>query len=117
MSRFMKTNGPSGLAKPRGPGAPCEPARRYADEPQGNGGRTARHEIQGRQGEVSPHMRAARHEAILATRSASDGGDVGGRSRLDDAWIAKCLDHAASKKQRSRSCRPLPARSTITQSG
>jgi integrase len=49
----------------------------------------------------------------LRRTAATLAGDLG----FDDAWIAKCLDHAASKKQRSRSCRPLPARSTITQSG
>ena len=48
----------------------------------------------------------------LRRTAATLAGDLG----FDDAWIAKCLDHAASKK-RSRSCPASPARSTITPSG
>ena len=50
------------------------------------------------QGENARHLRAARLEAVHAARFAPDGGDLGGDLGFDDAWIAKCLDHAASKK-------------------
>jgi integrase len=45
------------------------------------------------------HPRAAWLEAVtphdLRRTAATLAGDLG----FDDAWIAKCLDHAASKKQ------------------
>ena len=53
-----------------------QPARRSADEPQSDGDRVARHQAQG-QSEDARNLRAARHEAVHATRSAPDGGDPG----------------------------------------
>jgi hypothetical protein len=63
-----------------------------------DGNRAARHEGQG-QGEDARHLRAARPAVIHPARSAPDGGTLAGDPGFDDAWIAKCLDHAASKKQ------------------
>ena len=69
-----------------------------ADEPRADGDRAARHHGQG-QGKTpgicslfglrpfTPHN--------LRGTAATLAGDLG----FDDAWIAKCLDHAASKKQ------------------
>ena len=34
-----------------------------------------------------------------AARSAPDNGGLAGDLGFDDAWIAKCLDHTASKRQ------------------
>jgi hypothetical protein len=44
------------------------------------------------------HLRGYRPEAASRRRSAPNGGRPR-RLGLDDAWSAKCLDHAASKKQ------------------
>ena len=76
-----------------------QPARRHADEPQDHGDRAARH-ARTRAKVKTPGICAllglkpfTPHD--LRRTAATLAGDLG----FDDAWIAKCLDHAASKKQ------------------
>jgi hypothetical protein len=61
--------------------------------------RAAGHQAQGRQGEDPRHLRAGRPAAIHAARLRRTAATLAGDLGFDDAWIAKCLDHSASKKE------------------
>lgn len=85
--------------------------------------RRTRRSSRERKPEVSPRFPRRSHSgstelsaAFSETRSrrlakaATLGGDLG----FDDAWIVKCLDHAASNKQEQIAPTVSPARSTTT---
>ena len=90
------------------------PARRPADEPEGDGDRAARHQAQGRKVKT-PGICA------LLGLNPSRRTICGARQRpwrdlgFDDAWIAKCLDHA--DQEEGRPCPASPASTTTTPSG